>query len=279
MHANAHWVMALRGGGSQNASLEVCSTASQPQLPSVASVHPLRRSLSLTSLDRTSAHRCWQATLRERLGTPGEPPGREELPSLYNRPSIASAMRPPSCASFHSAPPSTAGPSASIVAWFAQFRCEGCGRIPLSLDAKFCSSCGHTLEIKLPTELQAQVAALNAGGGKGQSQSQSQPPPGKLKVILEEQSNAEREAKPACNARVRQRHMGVARKGIDGAGKFDRLLVQSKAERSSKGPGRQSRPGVRSSGGREKDWAARESQVALWLDNIKPRAPMKPLSL
>lgn len=253
------------------------ATASQPQLPSVMSVHPLRRSASLSSADRTSAHRHWQSTLRERLGTPGEPPGRDQLPSLYDRPrpSVTSAMRPASCAS-RSVPPSTAGPSASIVAWFAQFRCESCGRIPLSLDAKFCSSCGHPLEIKLPSELQAQVAQAQATASGGASPLSRQSI-GRVKPIQEEPSRTMvlPERHNSTNAREgdsrpRHRALCVIRKGTDrdGAEQQDlsgkAALLLARAGRSGKGA-RHPRP----QGFNTK----KESEVAVWLGNIKPRLP------
>jgi len=127
-------------------------SASQPALPSVSSLCERRRATSLSNTEQASAAARWEATLRERLGTPGQPPGRDVLPSLYDgsrrtqRPG-ASAMVPASGQSRCSAPPSTLGPSASIVAWFAQFQCEKCQKIPMSLEARFCCSCGEPLPL------------------------------------------------------------------------------------------------------------------------------------
>lgn len=256
--------MARGLGGTQNVSAQAApsATASAPQLPSVSSVHPLRRAASFSSADRQSAQRHWQTTLRDRLGTPGEAPGRDQLPSLYDRPSYISAMRPPTS---NSAPPSTAGPSASIVAWFAQFRCESCGRIPLSLDAKFCSSCGYPLEIKVPTELQAQAQAAAAGGSQA---SKAKP--------VEEKQNATgaREG----DVRLRARSFGAAHKGadrrdraLDAAQRAATGLLAPRADRRMKGL--PSRPSRAPEAGSQLPWSQRESQVALWLDNIKPRIP------
>jgi len=242
-------------------------TTSQPLLPSVTSAHPMRRSASLCSAERSTAHRRWQVTLRDRLGTPGEPPGRDELPSLYNRPSVASAMRPVSGAS-GSAPPSTAGPSASIVAWFAQFRCEKCGRIPLSLDAKFCAACGTNLAIKVPTEPQAQVQAAQAEAGKAVGSSQA----GRSRP-LEDQQKGVLHDRHHCDPDPSQRPERISKKGV--VERRDRAALATLLEKrgympdGSKGQGR---PPRQPNG---KDWAARESQVALWLGSIKPRVPNK----
>jgi len=264
--------MSRCSGGLQNASAEGAPslTASQALLPSVASAHPLRRTASLSSAERSSAHRSWQITLRERLGTPGAAPGRDELPSLYNRPSITSAMRPVSGAS-RSCPPSTAGPSASIVAWFAQFRCESCGRIPLSLDAKFCAACGHSLEIKVPTELQAQVQAAQAQtAAVGSQAGKTKPLEEKQNSILQERQNGNsfREGDPL----PRQRQDRVSKRGAVQRAAMAQLLAKRGYTDGGQG---QARP-PRQPGG--KDWAARESQVALWLDNIKPRVSAKIMS-
>lgn len=254
------------------------ATASQPLLPSVASAHPLRRSASLSSAERSTAQRHWQTTLQQRLGTPGQPPGRDELPSLYNRPSVTSAMRPVSGAS-RSAPPSTAGPSASIVAWFAQFRCSSCGRIPLSLDAKFCMACGNSLEIKVPTELQAQVQAAQAetagktpaaGSQAGRTKPTQDRP---MSVIHERPPNGTgaREGEPHSRHRQdRGNRRGTAQRAA---------MVQLLAKRGyMDGCQGQGKPPRQPGGKDKKDWVTRESQVAIWLDNIKPRVSAKMMS-
>lgn len=228
------------------------ASASAPQLPAVSSVYPLRRTASLTSVDRSCAHRCWQSTLRERLGTPGHPPGRDELPSLYNRPSQTSANRPVSGTS-QSAPPSTVGPSASIVAWFAQFRCESCGRIPLSLDARYCSSCGHSLNI-IPPDVAEYAAAERSE--ENRSGVQREFPIGKKGVAPVEGSRREDSRRP----RSASRRAG-AREG--GGGLEDGQKHRTKSGRPPRAPG----------GGQHLPWAARESQVAVWLGNVKPRMP------
>eukprot|EP00439_Symbiodinium_sp_Y106_P066164 s3161_g10.t1 len=117
------------------------SSASQPLLPSVSSAQPLRRRSSLSSRQRASAAELWEATLRQKLGTPGPAPPREALPSLYeHRPAVASKVA-------QSVVPSTVGPSASVVAWFAQYQCTKCGQVPTSLDARYCHNCGAPLPL------------------------------------------------------------------------------------------------------------------------------------
>mmetsp|Transcript_108497 Transcript_108497/g.188378 ORF Transcript_108497/g.188378 Transcript_108497/m.188378 type:complete len:229 (+) Transcript_108497:140-826(+) len=225
------------------------ATASAPQLPAVSSVYPLRRTASLTSVDRSTAQRCWQSTLRERLGTPGHPPGRDELPSLYNRPSQISPNRPPSGISQSpSAPPSTVGPSASIVAWFAQFRCENCGTIPLALEARFCSSCGHSLSIVIPPEI-----------AYGKSE--------------ENRSALNREA-PRDGGGPRREDGRRAdgrrpRSSSRNAGPREEQLIRAGAKLAAGRPPRPPGP----ADGKHLPWAARESQVAVWLGNVKPRLP------
>jgi len=116
---------------------------SQPGLPSICSVQPLRQACALSShTDRQQAARQWDDMLKRRMGTPGEPPGRDVLPSLHApraSAKVSTALR--------SVPPSSIGPSASVVAWFAQFQCEHCGKIPTSLEARFCVGCGEALKL------------------------------------------------------------------------------------------------------------------------------------
>lgn len=126
-------------------------SASQPTLPSVCSVQPLRRVASFSNDERRIIAGQWDDMLRQRMGTPGQPPGRDELPSLHDtRRKLAAASGKVSTA-VCSVPPSSIGPSASIVAWFAQFACERCGKIPTSLEARFCCGCGESL--RLPSKL------------------------------------------------------------------------------------------------------------------------------
>jgi len=117
----------------------------------VASTHPLRRTVSLSSTQVRSAEGHWQDALRARHlgpgGEPGEPPGPEVLPSLWDP---QRAPPRPGTGALGSRPPSTVGPSASIVAWFAQFSCAGCGRMPMTPEARFCFFCGQHLPLQMP---------------------------------------------------------------------------------------------------------------------------------
>eukprot|EP00438_Fugacium_kawagutii_P032130 Skav200609 [mRNA] locus=scaffold879:159875:197401:- [translate_table: standard] len=126
-----------------SASEESGCSASSPVLPSISSVQPLRRSTSLTSRQRVSAADYWEATLRRRLGTPGPPPQRDEVPGLYDAPRLPMV----GVSGAGKSAPSTVGPSASVVAWFAQYQCTKCGQVPTSLEARFCHLCGHSLPL------------------------------------------------------------------------------------------------------------------------------------
>lgn len=152
--ANHLLALALREG--VNLRLTSCFSSCQE---SALSAYPLRRTFSMTSADKQGATRCWQVTLRERLGTPGRPPGIEELPSLYD----PKRERLPASGMSRSRTPSTVGPAPSIVAWFAQFRCEQCGRIPMSMDAQVCLQCGAELTIPVPPATAPCNADANAG--------------------------------------------------------------------------------------------------------------------
>mmetsp|Transcript_23472 Transcript_23472/g.54755 ORF Transcript_23472/g.54755 Transcript_23472/m.54755 type:complete len:240 (+) Transcript_23472:41-760(+) len=209
---------------------------SQPRLPSVASTSPLRRVASLSSVERVSAIRQWEQTLKDRLGTPGPPLAADALPGLALRRSGLSALRPDS----GSAPPSTLGPSASIVAWFAQFRCTRCNQIPYVLDARFCAFCGEALPIPgnmLPAERPAVKTSLDdcpvpmatRTGGRG--------------------------------ARPRQGQH------VDGGGGY----AHARTANHNRGPSERRRGGAVRGQRDELPWAAKESQVAVWLGNIKPR--------
>lgn len=245
-------------------------SASQPSLPSVSSVQPLRRSSSLTSSHRESAVAHWEATLKNRLGTPGPPPPREALPSLYEQRGkgahAAAALRAVSGVS-RSQPPSTVGPSASVVAWFAQFQCNKCGQVPTALDAKFCYYCGEALplprvpaaitggagsrvaenlgEVAAAAALEAAMIPKSDGRSGGGSQAASQPP---------QPAKAPASAPPNPEAPV---------------------TAQSQKRRTQRSDGVKPRPprppGSAKGSQKAVPWGTRESQVAAWLGNIKPR--------
>jgi len=227
-------------------------SATSRALPSVSSVYPLRRTASLTSADRDSADRCWQDTLRERLGTPGKPPGAELLPSLYD----PKRERRPASGLSRSAPPSTVGPSASIVAWFAQFQCEHCGRIPMALDARFCFSCGQALPLPVPPASSLQAA----GGGGGASQG------------ARNAAGAEAAAAARAAAVPRSRSSVGLRGPDNAAAGGDRAEAMPKVP-ASRPPRPKPPAGPPASGKPPIPWAARENQVAVWLGNIRPRLP------
>jgi len=114
-------------------------------------------------------------------------------------------------------------------------------------------ACGQPLEIKLPSELQAQVQAAKATVGGGGSQASQTKPLDKRLVEDKRKADLPR------------------RKGIDRDKTKERaagLLAKAEAQQRG-GKARLSRPPG------AKEWAARESQVALWLDNIKPRMSTK----
>jgi len=257
------------------------ATASQPVLPSVVSSYPLRRVVSLSSRQTGDAAKAWQETLHRRVGVPGDPPGRDTLPSLYDKQRRTIAASGVS----RSAPPSTVGPSASVVAWFAQFQCQSCERIPTSLEDRFCSSCGQPLPLpQLPPgtgggrsgctaanlgEVAAAAAAaaeraarrpaaMSAGGPPATSGGGSAAEPVKA---LSDGAVGAGAVGPA--ARQTLRHAG-ARRGPD-RGK--------KLWPSSESPGRRPRRGDEPKAGwlPEKSMKTREGQVAVWLGNIKPR--------
>mmetsp|Transcript_72784 Transcript_72784/g.170490 ORF Transcript_72784/g.170490 Transcript_72784/m.170490 type:complete len:261 (-) Transcript_72784:117-899(-) len=250
------------------------SSSSQFLLPSVTSVQPLRRTVSLTSRQRASAAELWETTLRQKLGTPGPAPLRETLPSLYeDRPVVASKLS-------KSAPPSTVGPSASVVAWFAQYQCTKCGAVPTSLDARFCHNCGAALPLpRVPAIVTgegsrvaanlgevAAAAALEAmqqvqGDGHAVSRRSKcarsepdlrapQPEAQEVPVTLA------RSAKPVRSVPVKYEGAPKCRRSRDGGKRL--LQVPGRPP-----PGRP----------KELPWGTRESQVAHWLDNIRPRRP------
>lgn len=242
----------------------MCSrTPSQVSLPDVSSVYPLRRNVAMDSAEQKSARKHWQSTLKERIGSPGRPPGPEALPSLYERrgPAI------PGSFVSKSMPPSSVGPSASIVAWFAQFQCEQCGTIPTSLEARFCSSCGQPLTLPV----------LPGAGGSGGSNVQATPPPrksggspsaaaagrGRSAALAAEGAPRGRSAEPAATA-----GKAVARTrscvGLEGRGAGE--LERRGAARPPRPPGSQV-----SASEPNKAFSTRESKVAVWLGNVRPR--------
>lgn len=253
-------------------------SASQPSLPTISSVGPLRRVASLTSTERESAALYWQATLKERLGTPGMPPPPAALPSLYEGRLSGSAIRPASVTR-HSVAPSSIGPSASVVAWFAQYQCEHCGRMPTSLEASYCFSCGKPLPLpRLPGRgSEASRVACNLGevaaaavmeasaeachrelrGG-----TKSEPGATRPAAIAVEQPLPQRKPETSPKRRARpqtgQPVPPIPRSVVNhGKGSLAKRLLQKQA--ATGGPPQ------------ELPWATRESQVALWLGNIRPR--------
>eukprot|EP00929_Paragymnodinium_shiwhaense_P003324 TRINITY_DN103795_c0_g1_i1.p1 TRINITY_DN103795_c0_g1~~TRINITY_DN103795_c0_g1_i1.p1 ORF type:complete len:263 (-),score=40.46 TRINITY_DN103795_c0_g1_i1:135-923(-) len=253
------------------------SAASQA-LPSVASAYPLRGAPSLTSAARQSADESWQATLRERLGTPGKPPGKELLPSLYD----PDRQRHAATGLSRSAPPSTVGPSASIVAWYAQFQCEHCGKVPMALDARYCASCGQALTVPVPSAAALAGAAGDpAAAPAGRSASQV----GMNAAASEAMAEARKAAMPRSRSHTGIRGPDVRQQTPAGA----RLATGARgaAEAPAQVTGRPPRPppghphpaselkrsSVAAGGDSKKpiSFGVRESQVAVWLGNIKPR--------
>merc|ERR1719316_1683925 len=92
---------------------------SAPRLPSVVdSRDGVRPPKSCLDSDAQASHlRCWERTLQERIGTPGPSP---DLPGLQYG---TSQRLGTSCSRISS---SSVGPSASVMAWLVQFRCENC---------------------------------------------------------------------------------------------------------------------------------------------------------
>jgi len=229
-------------------------TSNQPRLPSVVSAMPMRRSASLCSVERGSALRCWQSTIKERLGTPGPSPPREALPGLLvptvpNHRRSRSAVAPGApgendCRNSHVSM-SSLGPSASVVAWFAQFRCEKCMRIPCSLEARFCFGCGE--ELPLPH-------FLGGGSDVGGSQvaAKKPPVPEKVqKVVRKVRLGNPSGALAACVAAARR---DIAAEEGEKA--------RAKGTAALNVPGKPAKP---------MRWKEKESQVAQWLGNIQPR--------
>lgn len=275
----------------------------------------LRRSTSLTSRQRVSAADHWEATLRRRLGTPGPPPQRDEVPGLYDAPRLPMVGVLASGAS--KSAPSTVGPSASVVAWFAQYQCTKCGQVPTSLEARFCHLCGESLPLpRVPGAVTggssrlaknlgevAAAAALEVmqsedWKGRGRSKVSATSLPAEKPVDKESQrSNAEKEKVSAKEVQLSdsksspelkeinetkepkkliehvQHAVQHARKdGLkDVDGHCEPLLGVRKAKSGRHRDGKRM-PG-RQGKAKELPWGTRESQVAHWLDNIRPRRP------
>ncbi|OLQ04162.1 hypothetical protein AK812_SmicGene12771 [Symbiodinium microadriaticum] len=253
-------------------------SSASPLLPSVSSVQPLRRRSSLSSRQRASAAELWEATLRQKLGTPGPAPPREALPSLYEHRPVASKVA-------QSAVPSTVGPSASVVAWFAQYQCTKCGQVPTSLDARFCHNCGAPLplprvpavvtgegsrvainlgEVAAAAALEAihQEGAMRGAGGGGGSLGSG----GGSRLAARSEPNLHAPQRPVAEDRPKDTPPRSA------AGKYDcppKCRKRDGGKRLLQAPGRP-QPGRP----KELPWGTRESQVAHWLDNIRPRLEM-----
>jgi len=259
------------------------ASASHPTLPSVASAHPLRRSASLTGTAKLSAAKHWEETLRERLGTAGEPPGRDVLPSLYDPRRKAAAAQAAAVARHstcsRSVPPSSIGPSASIVAWFGQFQCESCGKIPMSLEARFCCNCG--LPLPLPTLPGCTGAAKSLG---------------EVAAVAAEAVQRRGGETPANEAAAAA---AAAPKGASCAGGASAAAAQQRGQEDRRSGTRKPRGGSRVAGSvppgarpprglpsKGKAFSTnaaqkpltegqRATQLAAWLSEVKPRQPVE----
>eukprot|EP00933_Yihiella_yeosuensis_P005941 TRINITY_DN110568_c0_g1_i1.p1 TRINITY_DN110568_c0_g1~~TRINITY_DN110568_c0_g1_i1.p1 ORF type:complete len:324 (+),score=54.21 TRINITY_DN110568_c0_g1_i1:56-973(+) len=305
----------MAAGGRTNGAVRsgISNVTSQPTLPSVSSVQPLRRSMSMTSAQKQSACGRWQETLQKRLGTPGQPPGRDVLPSLYDRrrgygQEDAAALREVSGAS-KSLPPSTVGPSASVIAWFAQYQCTGCSRIPTQLDAKFCFFCGEALplprvsgavtggegsrlannlgEVAAAAALQAAGLIGNSGGGAGggggshaatEQPHQQQPQPQRQSQQQKQQLRSSASAPAAASAPTQGQQGHSPKRGRRTRGYRESRPGDQHAKPRpphTKGYAAIASAALVAQAQHQKElpWNARESQVAVWLGNIKPRRP------
>jgi len=247
------------------------ASASNLSLPSAtASAWPARRCISLCSADRGDASQHWQTQLRHRLGPPGAPPGPDVLPSLYDKTTKSSGPAggcvAASGVSRTSAPPSTVGPSASVVAWFAQFRCASCSRIPTALDARFCFDCGQPLPLP---------AVLGAGGGGSNISGSRQP----VRITLADVAAQAAERIPEQKAAARPPPddarggdvkrsrtpgaLGAARLPGSGGGAGNVQRPRSLRARTCKARSELSCPSL--------SLKQRESEVSVWLGNVGTR--------
>merc|ERR1719159_1261873 len=200
---------------------------SAPRLPSVG----LReRAKSCLDSDAKASHlRCWERTLQERIGTPGPAP---DLPGLQYG---TSQRLGTSCSRISS---SSVGPSASVMAWLVQFRCEKCFRTPTDADAKFCCSCGT----ELPRHPSRSVVS-------------SQGPPRQL--------HAERSSSRRARSEVQAAN--VRRACREAHGHRPRPTSTALRERP---------PNSRTNSGGANaplKWVTREHQLAQWMTAIRPR--------
>mmetsp|Transcript_14176 Transcript_14176/g.28025 ORF Transcript_14176/g.28025 Transcript_14176/m.28025 type:complete len:248 (-) Transcript_14176:158-901(-) len=245
-----------RSSGSRSslsASKALQPSASAPSVLSLPSASPARRAPSLSSADAVSAVRRWQRTLLERVPSPGQPPGCDQLPSLYD--ARRSGPRPGTGLS-RSQPPSSIGPSASVVAWFAQYRCGACGWIPNALDARFCCSCGKALSLP---PLRAAVSETGASAA----------------AVAVREAQELREAAAAAstassNREVREHYM--QRK--ETATPVSKLSTGTSSDLGKARRGLPPRPRGQGRDAKERlHWKDREAQVAVWLGDIRPRRP------
>ncbi|CAE7428297.1 unnamed protein product [Symbiodinium sp. CCMP2456] len=217
------------------------------------------------------------ATLRQKLGTPGPAPPREALPSLYEHRPVASKVA-------QSAVPSTVGPSASVVAWFAQYQCGKCGQVPTSLDARFCHNCGAPLPLpRVPAVVTGEGSrvAINLGEVAAAAALEGIHQEGAMRGAgggggsLGSGGGSQLAARSEPNLHAPQRSVAEDRPkdtpARSAAGKYDcppKCRKRDGGKRLLQAPGRP-QPGRP----KELPWGTRESQVAHWLDNIRPRRP------
>lgn len=245
------------------------------------SIRPLRRCSSLVSCDRQSAQSYWADTLRKQLGTPGPSPDPREVPGLrvYRSSDIGSenrgtrggrAQSQGACTRMSL---STLGPSASVVAWMVQFRCENCNRIPQILDARYCAHCG--CELPRPEEALSSVV---------RQEPPAPAPTGGTRAKAVDGTPTKAKAVEGCPPIGPQQSAGRARSSSEAklqsklASSGEKLLqpVQSKGEKLLQ-------PLVEAHGARKPSgplglakmrplkWVTRESQLAQWMGVVRPR--------
>jgi len=251
------------------------ASASSKEVPTSAvgtiatSIRPLRRCSSLASCDRASVQNYWEETLRKQLGTPGPSPDPKEVPGLrrYRRSEVGSdeAGRAQSQAACTRMSLSTLGPSASIVAWMVQFRCENCNRIPNVLDAKYCPHCGF--ELPRPDEAPSSVvrqeprAPAPTGGTKAKvidGPSPTGPQPGPQPGVGATRAEAKLKSKLASSGEKLIQSLPSRRD------KLMEPLVEAQKARKASGPSALAKM-------RPLKWVTRESQLAQWMGVVRPR--------
>eukprot|EP00929_Paragymnodinium_shiwhaense_P029993 TRINITY_DN17076_c0_g1_i1.p1 TRINITY_DN17076_c0_g1~~TRINITY_DN17076_c0_g1_i1.p1 ORF type:complete len:252 (-),score=18.06 TRINITY_DN17076_c0_g1_i1:53-808(-) len=170
---------------------------------------------------------------------------------------VYEAQRPGSAAS-SLAPPSTAGPSASVVAAQTQQCCRGCGK-PMPFEASFCSACGRSLH--------------GSGGGaveQARQRSLAQAP------SLHQLGDGRRLPLPLFPELGRR---GLVRDPNRGPAPEPALALCSAVEEKAAAAVRfRPRPGQRRPRRSKSEahvssaaWARRERDVHVWLGNIQPR--------